>query len=176
MTKKKVWLIFVMVGCTLVSGAIACGFPAKLGIEDGKVLSALGDGYATLNLTNAGCDCETGLVTGKLEYTDGQGPDKVLFTAKIDHELGSGCLPEDNTKAWTSGTYTYQGKKGIFHVGLFGPDDMNYDEDNCAGCELCWRLWLVGGKHDGYQNWACTLEYEDDALTYELHPAGSGCE
>jgi hypothetical protein len=28
MTKKNVWLIFVMVGYTLISSAIACGFPA----------------------------------------------------------------------------------------------------------------------------------------------------
>ena len=38
--------------------------PAEVAIDDGPVPSAIDEGYATLNLTKAGCDCETSVVAG----------------------------------------------------------------------------------------------------------------
>ena len=172
MTKKKIWLVFGMVVGILVLGALACVFPAEVAIDDGLLLSAVDDGFATLNLTRAGCDCETSVVSGKLKYTDGKGPDKVHFTGKIDHTLDPGCeIPED-TNLWATGIYNPG--KGVFNIGLFGPEHADYDVEKCDGCDLCWRLWLVGGEFDGYQNWTCALENED-ALTYTEHPPDSAC-
>ena len=172
MTKKKNRLVFAIVVCMLVLGALACVFPAEVTIERGLIPSAIDEGYATLDLAKAGCDCETSVVTGKFKYTDGQGAALVHFNGKIDHILNPGCEIPENTNLWATGTYNPG--QGIFNVGLFGSDDENYDAEKCAGCDLCWRLWLVGGDFDGYQNWACRLENED-ALTYVEHPADSAC-
>lgn len=173
MTKKKSWLILGMMICILVIGALACVFPAEVTIEDGLIPSAIDDGNATLNLAKAGCDCDTSAVSGKFKYTDGQGPDKVHFTGKIDHTLNPGCTIPDDTNLWATGTYNPG--KGTFNVGLFGPDHPNYDEVKCAGCNLCWQLWLVGGEFDGYQNWACDLINHNEALTVVEHPSDSAC-
>ena len=173
MLEKNPWVAFVMMVALLILVALACVFPAEVTIEEGLVPSAIDDGYATLNLAKAGCNCETSEADGKFKYTDGQGLDKVHFTGQIDYTLDSGCQIPQTTNLWATGTY--EPGQGIFNVGLFGPDNANYDVEKCAGCDHCWRLWLVGGKFDGYQNWACGLENED-ALTYLEHPVGSGCE
>jgi hypothetical protein len=172
MTKKKSWFVFAMVVCLLILGALACVFPTEVVIDGGLFPSAIDEGYAKLDVAKAGCDCETSVVTGRVKYTDGRGPDKVHFTGKVDHILNPGCeIPED-TNLWATGTYNPG--KGTFNIGLFGPNHADYDVEKCADCELCWRLWLVGGKFDGYQNWACGLENED-ALTYVEHPPDSAC-
>jgi hypothetical protein len=84
MAKKKCWLVCLGVVCTLVVAALACVFPATVAINGGLVPSAIDDGYAIVDLTKAGCDCDTSVETGKLKYTDGQGADMVHFTGKID--------------------------------------------------------------------------------------------
>ena len=116
MTKKRSWLVFVMAVCILVLSALACVFPAEATIDGGMVPSAIDEGYATLNLTKAGCDCETNMVSGKLMYTDGKGRDKVHIIGKIDHTLDPGCeIPED-TNLWATGTYNPG--KGTFRPPL----------------------------------------------------------
>ena len=171
MTKQKTWLVLGMIVGLLVFASLACVFPAEVTIDDGLILSAIDNGYATLNLAKAGCDCDTSVVNGKLTYTDGQGPNKVHFTGKIDHTLDPGCeIPETNL--WATGTYNPG--QGTFFIGTFDATHPDFDVDKCADCDDCWRLWLEGGKFDSYQNWACTLENED-ATTIGDHPPDSAC-
>jgi hypothetical protein len=176
MAKKKCWLVCLGVVCTLVVAALACVFPATVAINGGLVPSAIDDGYAIVDLTKAGCDCDTSVETGKLKYTDGQGADMVHFTGKIDYTLDPGCqIP--GTNVWATGTYFPPDgtSQGTFYVGLFGDTYEGFDPVKCAECpSACWRLWLVGGQFDGYQNWACGLVNEE-ALTYTDHLPGSPC-
>ena len=172
MSKNRPWFLFLVAVCLLILAALACTFPAVVAIEEGLVPSAVDDGYATLDVSKAGCDCDTSIVSGKLKYTDGQGPNKVHFTGKIEHTLEPGCQVSEATNLWATGTYNPG--PGIFSIGLYGPADPAYDTNKCGGCDPCWRLWLDGGEFDGYENWACTLENED-ALTYEEHPPDSAC-
>ena len=172
MTKKSPWFAILLVVFTFVLVSLACVFPAEVTIEGGLIPSAIDDGYAKLDLKKAGCDCETSKVSGKLKYTDGVNPYKVDITGTIDHTLDQYCVVPEDTNLWATGTY--QPGSGTFNIGLFGPDDENYDEVKCAECGSCWRLWLVGGEFDGYQNWVCELE-NPGAGTSKDHPSDSAC-
>ena len=90
MTKQKSWFTFGMVVCILVIGALACVFPAEVAIKRGVIPSASGEGKAILHVKNAGCDCETSVVSGMIQYKDGRDPNMVYFTGNIEHTLNPG--------------------------------------------------------------------------------------
>lgn len=176
MTTRKPWSIVLFAVLVLILAGLACAFPAEVKIDDGLIPSAIDGGYAVLDVKDAGCDCETHHVSGKLKYTDGQGPERVHFTGKVDHLLDPGCRIPAETNLWATGTYKPDRSPdiGTFSVGLFDDQSPDYDAEKCADCQLCWRIWLEGGIFDGYQNWACTLVNED-ALTWVDHPPDSSC-
>jgi hypothetical protein len=192
MKKKKTWLVFGMVVCIFVVGALACVFPAKLTITDGLLPSSDGKGSATLNTKNVGCDCESDHVSGELTYHEFKknGKISVAFSGIIDHNTEPGCVVPEDPNLWATGTYVPDNAQGTFSIALFGKNDPIYKnseiaQTNCDACQnacsgtniegCCWRLWLEGGAYDGYENWACKLENEEDSFTYEEHPPDSDC-
>jgi hypothetical protein len=158
MTKKKCLLILTGVICILVLAQLACQIPAMVH-GGGTVTSATGTGQAMLSL-HGGCDLDTNEASGFLVYNDG--PAGVGFRADIDFEPDDNCDFPVPGEWLATGPYTPkgQGEPGVFWLGLFGDGHPNYpDDERCTDCDSCWRLWLEDGTFDGYENWACDLDY-----------------
>lgn len=157
MTKKKFWLIFAGVICIVGLAQLACNVPFMINVG-GTITSATGTRKAEISL-HGGCDYSTGEVSGFLVYVDM--PAGVRFRADIDFPTDEICVYPEPEEWLATGPYTPlgPGDSGVFWLGLFGTDHPSYpDDERCANCGSCWRLWLEGGTFDGYENWACDLE------------------
>ena len=156
MTKKNLWLVIALAICLVGLVQLACKVPYMVH-GGGTVTSATGTGKAYISL-NGGCDDDTGEVKGLLVY--GDGPARVGFRGDIDFTTDPICEFPEPEEWLATGPYSPNGngEPGVFWLGLFGPDHDNYpDDERCAACESCWRLWLEGGVFHGYENWACDL-------------------
>jgi hypothetical protein len=158
MTKKKFWLAFAGVIAIVALAQLACNIPYMVQ-GGGTITSANGTGKAQISL-HGGCDYDTNEVSGLLVYNDG--PVGVGFRADIDFDAEPTCEYPEPEEWLATGPYTPigGGDSGTFYLGLFAPSDPNYpDDERCASCESCWRLWLEDGVFSGYENWACDLEH-----------------